>query len=45
MIDFKVIFPMQSLEFTKSLNFESMSKKIKKKKRLFYFHLKIDFYR
>ena len=40
-IDFSVIFPMKTSEFTKSLNFESISKN----QCTFFFHLNIDFYR
>ena len=45
MIDFDEIFPIQSSEFTKSLYFQSNSKKLQsnyKKKKI---HLKFNFYR
>ena len=42
--DFDVIFPMQLLEFTESLNFESISKKLQKNQQFLIVHLKIDFY-
>ena len=46
LVDFEVIFPMQSLEFTKSLKFGSILKKITaiKKSEILNFHLKIDFF-
>ena len=46
MIDFDVIFPMQSSEFTKSLNYGSISRKKNAKKNLqfFIFHIKFYFY-
>ena len=44
LINFYEIFPMQSSEFMKSLNFESnLKKKNAKKLNILNFHLKIDF--
>ena len=46
LIDFDLIYRMQSSEFTKSLNFESILKTTAKNKlKFFIFNLKIDFYK
>ena len=45
LIDFDVIFPIQSSELLKSLNFGSnLETKYKKNLENFLFHLKIDLY-
>ena len=45
LIDFDVIFPIQSSEFIKSSNFTSnLKKKMLKKHKIFYFSPKNDFY-
>ena len=42
LIYFDLVFPIQSLEFTKSLNFENVLIKLQNNLN-FFFHLKVDF--
>ena len=44
LVDFDVIFPLQSSEFINSLNFGSNLKKTEKKYKFFTFHLIMNFY-